>query len=167
VKGYSGQRIDPAKASQIAMFIAAALIGGCLMFMVIVMMITKMQPGWTNAGPLTLIALGLSPVSIVLATALPGILARAFVAKAKSAAVGAAGDKAGRLQIATAAAMNQVIVRSAILEGATFVAAMAVMLEGTWLAVGAFGLLLAAMLAFFPIPARFEAIRDGLLETMK
>ncbi len=161
------RQIAPEKMPHLAMVIAAALLAGCVMFMAMVMILAKMQPGWTAAGPVTLIALGLCPVSIVLALVLPGILARTFVAGARLKAGDTANDPTARMRIASAATMNQVIVRKALLEGAAFFAVIAVLLEGTWLAAGAFAVLIAAMLALFPFPARFEAIRDGLLETMK
>lgn len=161
------RQVDPEKMPMLAMTIAAALLGGCMAFMVVALLMAKMQSGWAAAGPMTLMVLGLCPLSVVLALVLPGTLAKSFVANARLRAGEPANDPAARLRIASAATMNQVVIRTALLEGAALLAGIAVLLEGTWLAAGAFALVVAAMLALFPFPPRFESIRDGLLETMK
>lgn len=161
--------ISPEAAPKIVMVICGGLISGCLLFLVVMLFLAKMQESWTAAGPITLIVVGLGVSSIALAAVLPGLLARSMISRSRDLARDQKQkpDEGALLRIATSAAMNQCIIRYALLEGAAFFAIISLMVEGSWLALGVTLFLLAAMLAFFPLPGRFESMRDELIGQMK
>jgi hypothetical protein len=161
------RQIAPEALPKVAMMIAAGLMGGCAFFVAFAYLLATMQPNWQSAGPLTLVALVMGLSATVLAFVLPGILARAMVGAARLKQGAATGEPEAEIRVAGAAALNQIIVRQALLEGAALMAGIAVLIEGTWLALGVAAFLLALMLALFPWPSRFEAARDRLRELMQ
>ena len=161
--------ISPEAAPRIIMIICGALISGCLMFLMLMLLLAKMQPNWLAAGSLTIVVMVVGVSNIGLAAVLPSLLSRSMVKRSRELAGNQKQkpDKEALTRIATSAAMNQCIIRYALLEGAAFFAIISLMIEGSWLAMGMALLQVAAMLAFFPWPGRFESIRDGLIDQMK
>lgn len=162
----SPQPLDPESAPRVAMIISAALIGGCVTLLVVVLMIAKFQPSWLAAGPLTLASLIIAGVSLGLAVFVPRIFAASMIRTARNGGLRDPGSEAAN-RVATTAAMNRQIVRYALLEGAAFLCAFAILAEGSWLALAAVLVLLGAMGAAFPWPGRFEAARDNLRESLR
>lgn len=157
-------RPEPEKLPRIAMIVSGALLMACLVWLVAALSMAKMQPGYLAAGPLTLVAMVLGASSLVLSLVLPGILSRSLIQRARTDIKAGTfqADERAELRIASTAAFNHGLVRFAILEGAAFLAGMALFAEGTWPALAIALVLIAAMGALFPFPGRFESLRDRL-----
>lgn len=151
------------------MVVCGSMISGSFAFLAVMMMIAKMRENWGEAGPVSLIALGLGLASIGLALFVPPILARSSIQRARAdrGSGGFRGDGDATQRIASSAAINLFIIRFALLEGGVFFSIMSLLVEGCWISMGVAVLLLAIMLALFPFPARFEAERDRLASALR
>jgi hypothetical protein len=133
---------------QTVQIIAAALIVGPLIFAGIAYGATIGQP--PGDALLGYIAVGFSAMALVMSLVIPGV-----VISQKLRTLGGQGSGIPTAAF-FAAYQTQVIVRSALLEGAAFFCCIAYMSTRLWWTLGTALVLLAVMAVFFPTRSRFD-----------
>ncbi len=133
---------------QTVQIVAAALVGGPLIFAGTAYGATIGQP--PGDALLGYIAVGFSAMALMMSFVIPGVV---IAQKLR-----ASGGQSGPIPTAAffAAYQTQVIVRSALLEGAAFFCCIAYMSTRLWRTLGTALALLAVMAVFFPTRGRFD-----------
>jgi hypothetical protein len=133
---------------QTVQIIASALIVGPLIFAGIAYGATIGQPA--GDALLGYMAIGFSAMALVMSLVIPGV-----VTTQRLRAVGGQGSTLSTAAF-FAAYQTQIIVRSALLEGAAFFCCVAYMATRLWWTLGTALVLLAVMAVFFPTRSRFD-----------
>lgn len=146
------QSLGPQFDSQLRVMqiIATALMTGVLLFLGLVLVITKGNIfGQGNPGIITLVAVGFAGLAIVNHVVIPGVITKAQLNKLQSGGFGQQ-DFVGKDVWLLRIYQMRLIVALALLEGAAFFNLVAMMVENHLLAVIAVIVLLALMVIRFP-----------------
>lgn len=174
-----GMALDPADSR--TMLICGALIGGCLVVMVIATVVTEMNPNWQQVGFMTamfsLVALLQLPLAFIVPNLIhrvqlrqspainPGEIRRAqqrTVDRNRSIGRQSVGGPDGPEAQPSSLILQFYLIRFAILEGAALLLAIAIILEGDWVALFGCVVIVAIMMVGFPYPGRMRDFKDRL-----
>lgn len=149
--------------------IMAALAMGVVSFMGIAIFIRFSQQQAPPEMPvLTYIALGYTPIALLLQAILPGMMAGARTqTPERLEGLAGKGDEVPAVGSLCARYQALLIISLAIIEGAAFLALIAYLIDGNLLTLGAAVVLLAVLLAKFPTLGRVERWIEERREAMK
>lgn len=154
---------------RVMQIIVAAMALGIVSFMGITIFIRLSQQQAPPEMPvLTYIALGYTPIALVLQAILPGMMAAArSQTPERLEGLAGKGDEVPDVGSLCATYQTLLIISMAIIEGAAFLALIAYLVDGNVLTLGAALVLLAVLLAKFPTVSRVERWIEERREAMK